>query len=104
MSLPGKIKKQTTQKNKNYPLPASQTDFLETGRSSSNQKPFNQLALSLMGIKRSRINKSCFDNRSSFDIRKSYDNSFQKNSREEVEVYKYSVLPFRADDINGIKN
>ena len=57
-----------------------------------------------MGIKRSRINKSCFENKSSFDIRKSYDNSFQKNSREEIEVYKHSVLPFRADDINGIRN
>ena len=37
-------------------------------------------------------------------MRKSYDSSFQKNSREEIEVYKHSVLPFRADDINGIRN
>lgn len=75
LSLPmtGKIKRQNDVTMRNFPLSPSKSQLIDYSALSKSrtQRPFNQLALSLMGVRRSLASKSSLDKKQSFDIKKS---------------------------------
>ena len=83
------------------PLHYDSKSFVEMNINSefSPQKTFNKIALSLLGVKRSKVNKSCqstnFWNKSDKKSSKRYGISQKKDT----EVYEHSLYPFRASSI-----
>lgn len=98
----GKIIRQNGEQMRNMIIPSSQSELIDVKASNSSQKSFNQLALSLMGVKRSRVNRSCFEKRTSFDFKKDYEKQFK--DKGDVQVYAQSALPFRAEDIKYLQD